>query len=588
VAGNNSLSALLYSRVSQEIQAEGNSVSIEQQLLEMRKLCETRNWHIANEFVDFQNYIATQAPEKGKTVNPSGERADRPAFLEMLEAIRTGQYDITMCWRDDRLVRHPRVEVALEDALDLGDINRKGQEKIQIMDATGAIIDRFTLSIKASVWREENKRRADRGKMGKKATLMTGRWCGEYRRYGYQSVKIPGQRGRIIELDPVTAPIVRKIFEMYDGGYRIVDIRDYLIEKEVPQIYTGLVKHKWQRPLIDRILKSEEYYLGEAVWKFGDGKVIKIKIPQIIDADLWERVQGKFERNKRLSPRNSKEIYLLQGLAFCGNCSYQMGITHCKGYGSYGYGDGTGHAYRCTNASANPHEEHSLLSSFNGVKLEWTVWRYILDKLLPNPQFVVSQVESRINELQKQGDNANGEIAQINKALQDLETERAFYQKKTAQGKISELEFDQRMDETTSEIERLNAQLAYLLKLRHEAEVVQNSLDYVSVLFSHLKEKAFSLDVVPQALAEMTKAERDENLKGRKTILRMLISKAILFSSQKIKLLCAIDGSETLILGIQGSWSPLLKLEFEYEICIDDWVDNKSRKHWWIKPKTND
>ena len=111
-------------------------------------------------------------------VNPSGERADRPNFLKMLELVKTGTIDVVLCWRDDRLVRHPRVAVALEDALDIGDKERPGKPKIAIYDATGAIIDRFTLSIKAAIWREENKRRAERTRMGKVGTLQEGRWPG--------------------------------------------------------------------------------------------------------------------------------------------------------------------------------------------------------------------------------------------------------------------------------------------------------------------------------------------------------------------------------------------------------------------------
>jgi hypothetical protein len=76
----------------------------------------------------------------------------------MLGLVKAGDVDIVLCWRDDRLVRHPRVAVALEDALDIGDAQRNGRPKTEIRDATGATIDRFTLSIKATIWREENKR----------------------------------------------------------------------------------------------------------------------------------------------------------------------------------------------------------------------------------------------------------------------------------------------------------------------------------------------------------------------------------------------------------------------------------------------
>ena len=146
------MKAGLYARVSMEEQAKGDRVSIEQQIANMRELCGRNDWTVVHLFVDAENYRATQAPNRGKVVNPSGERADRPAFLEMLEMVKAGNLDIVLCWRDDRLVRHPRVAVALEDALDLGDAVRNGRPKIEIRDATGAVIDRFTLSIKATIW----------------------------------------------------------------------------------------------------------------------------------------------------------------------------------------------------------------------------------------------------------------------------------------------------------------------------------------------------------------------------------------------------------------------------------------------------
>ena len=77
----------LYARVSTEEQAQGEKVSIDQQLAQMRDLCELRGWNAASVFVDCKDYKATQSPKKGKTVNPSGERAYRPAFLEMLPAL---------------------------------------------------------------------------------------------------------------------------------------------------------------------------------------------------------------------------------------------------------------------------------------------------------------------------------------------------------------------------------------------------------------------------------------------------------------------------------------------------------------------
>ena len=183
------MNVVLSARVSSEEQAKDESASIDQQLSGMQALCERMDWNVLETFVDCENYRATQAPNKGKIVNPSGERTDRPGLLAMLERLRTGEVDAALCWRDDRLVRHPRVAVALEDALDAGDARRNGKGKIKVFDATGGEIDRFTLSIKATIWREENKRRVERSRMGKIATLQQGRWPGHYIRLGYECVR---------------------------------------------------------------------------------------------------------------------------------------------------------------------------------------------------------------------------------------------------------------------------------------------------------------------------------------------------------------------------------------------------------------
>jgi DNA invertase Pin-like site-specific DNA recombinase len=157
------MKALLYARVSDpKIQDTEDKVSIDQQLKDMRNLCERNGWEIAGEFVDKEYYRATQAPNKGKMVRPSGGRADRPQFLKMLEVIKAGDADIVLCGWYDRLVRHPRVAAALEDALDVGDITRNGKPRVEIRDAMGVIIDHFALSIEATILREENKCRAAR------------------------------------------------------------------------------------------------------------------------------------------------------------------------------------------------------------------------------------------------------------------------------------------------------------------------------------------------------------------------------------------------------------------------------------------
>ena len=57
-----------------------------------------------------------------------------------------------------------------------------------------------------------------------------------------------------------------------------------------------------------------------------------IEIPAIIDRELWERNRAHFQRHKELSPRNSSGIYLLQGMAFCGDCGSSLHVRQKRNY----------------------------------------------------------------------------------------------------------------------------------------------------------------------------------------------------------------------------------------------------------------
>jgi site-specific DNA recombinase len=494
-------------------------------------------------FVDRENYRATQSPNKGKIVNPSGERADRPQFLAMLEEIKTGEVDTVLCWRDDRLVRHPRVAVALEDALDIGDSKRNGKDKIKVKDATGAMIDRFTLSIKATIWREENKRRTERVRMGKVATLQQGYWPGTYQRYGYKTRK--GPRGHIIEMAEDEAQVVQKIHGIYDAGTGVADIRRYLVSNGLEQKGSQKRKYEWGDVVIYNILRAKDY-TGIATWNFGDGTSISIEIPAIVDRELWERNQARLDRNKRLSPRNAKGIYLLQGLVRCGDCGRAMTTSRHR----WRYEDGERtlrkrpyHQYQCPTGHL-PDKDHPRPYSRMGASLDWQVWRYLVDNGIKRPDLIREQVQARQAELQAQGESADGEIAHARRKLAKIDQERAFYQRQAARGKMTEAEFDARMGETEEACQYWQSELARLQELRDDAAKVEASLDYATELLTTLQEVLPEIDVPPDELKELLEEERNEILESRRDIIRALVDKVEVYASGKVKIYGLLNGSE--------------------------------------------
>lgn len=557
------MNVVLSARVSSEEQAKGESASIDQQLADMRALCQRLDWNIVETFVDCENYRATQAPNKGKIVNPSGERADRPGLLAMLERLKTGEIDAALCWRDDRLVRHPRVAVVLEDALDAGDSRRNGKGKIKVFDATGGEIDRFTLSIKATIWREENKRRVERSKMGKIATLQQGRWPGHYIRLGYECVREPGKRGRRIVLaDEEEIQIVKDVFDWYDSGVSVIRLRNRLLARQAVQKRQVERLHGWNPATVYDILNAKEY-TGTLTWRFSDGDEYTIEIPQIITLEQWQRVQAKLERNQRLSTRNARGVYLLQGLLHCGECGRLMS-TSARDYSYHRVADGTyhrtlrkipKHRYQCVNAIMYPEEPHPLPFSWDGETLDWAVWRYIVDYGIKQPDLIRAQVAGHVEALRAEGESVGGEIAHVRLKLSEVDQERAFYQRQAARAKISEAEFDARMEETEEAREHWREELDRLTELRDNAAKVQAGLDYATQFLTSLQAELPDIDHTLDELKAMSQDDRNDILKARQKIIRALCEKIEVSSDRQIKLYGVLDGTEAGEFDLGHSWT---------------------------------
>lgn len=115
-------------------------------------------------------------------------------------------------------------------------------------------------------------------------------------------------------IDDETAPIVRKIFEMYSSGSTIVKIKEYLETK-------GL---KYSNCKVRTILGNKKYI---GIYTHG-GKEIANAIPRIIDNELFEEVQKLLEKNKHLRSRLKTETeYILTTKLFCGHCKRYDGTV---------------------------------------------------------------------------------------------------------------------------------------------------------------------------------------------------------------------------------------------------------------------
>jgi hypothetical protein len=189
-----------------------------------------------------------------------------------------------------------------------------------------------------------------------------------------------------------------------------------------------------------------------------------------------------------------------------------------------------------------------------GQRLDWEVWRYIVDKGIKQPDLIQMQVLAQQEELQSQGKSVDGEISHARRRLAEVNQERAFYQRQAARGKIDEAEFDARMEESEEARRYWKAEIKRLTELRDDAAKVQEGLDYATELLESFQARLPEIDQTPAELKAMAEEQRNAILRDRQEIVRAMTEKVIIWSDRRVKIMGVLDGGESAQFGLTGPW----------------------------------
>lgn len=180
-----------YVRVSSQEQSGPDTASVPAQLEESEKLIKQAGGVLVDTYQDSARYrVGTRMLE------PSGERADRPEWLRLLADIKSGRINAVAAYHSGRLYRAYRPFVDFIELVEAHDVT--------------VLLARDTWNRQFAVFqawrdREENRTRADRSRMGKRA----------YAERGYSPTNIPAiyksvrdEKGRRVgvELRPECRP----------------------------------------------------------------------------------------------------------------------------------------------------------------------------------------------------------------------------------------------------------------------------------------------------------------------------------------------------------------------------------------------
>ena len=269
----------------------------------------------------------------------SGESlSSRPKMLELLDLVNTGDYDGVICMDIDRLSRGSSVDSGyIMQVLQINGCKIVTPQKTY--DLNNESDEQFA-DMKFMFSRYEHKIINKRLNAGRVSSQKEGKYVGSAAPYGYEIVKIKGEKGNTLKIVPEEAKIVQKIFDWYtEEGLGAGLITDRLNDLHIPPRNAA----EWGQGTIRQIIDNE-HYLGKTLSKkrpikkqFVDGKIIKKayrnkdyglyegRHEPIITEEQFELAQ-KMRKERNVRPvRSAYEISNpLAGLIRCDICGSLM------------------------------------------------------------------------------------------------------------------------------------------------------------------------------------------------------------------------------------------------------------------------
>ena len=278
----------IYIRVSTQDQAEGYSIGEQKERL--LAFCKAKGWIVVKIFID---------------PGHSGSTLKRPGMEAMIKAVETGDADVVLVYKLDRLSRSQKDTLFLiEDVfLPSGTDFVSMQESFDTSTYFGRAMVGI-LSVFAQLEREQIKERTLMGRYGR---AKEGLWHGS----GTHPIGYDYIDGQLV-INEAEAEQVRMVYDYFAQGYSVTDISLKMQEyktKHGDWSHTGTVS-----AVLDNELYAGTVHFGEVLSPDSEHK-------PIVDKRLNDMVKSIRERNKRdrfVNGRDSK--FLLTGIIYCKQC----------------------------------------------------------------------------------------------------------------------------------------------------------------------------------------------------------------------------------------------------------------------------
>lgn len=248
----------------------------------------------------------------------SGKTDDRPEFQRLIADAKKKKFDAICVYKTDRFARNK-----YDSAIYKQELRRCG---VQIHYAAEAIPDGpegiILESLMEGLAEYYSAELAQKIRRGMKESALKCQSTGANCPFGF--CVGPDKK---YQPDPIEAPAVRKIFELYLAGESEAAIQAYLNDRGI-KTKRG---NAFQKTSVHRILQNRKY-IGE--YRYSDVHIPR-GMPALIEENTFMLVQAEMEKRKaRRAPKTPTAEYLLAGKLFCGHCG--RGMVGVSGTGKSG------------------------------------------------------------------------------------------------------------------------------------------------------------------------------------------------------------------------------------------------------------
>ena len=303
------MKSVLFCRVSSREQEEvGYSLPSQQKLL--------------SEYSDRKGFVI----DKTFAISESASgKHQRKTFIEMMKYVEKRNIRIIICEKTDRLTRNLGDLIGIYNWLEQ-DLDRQLHlvKDGLILHKNSKSQEKFNLDIKVVMAKNYIDNLSEEVKKGQKEKIEQG-WSPSKPRLGYKNEDINGHKTHVI--DENYAPIIRKMFELYDSGnYSVERLTDYLYSQ-------GLRSRGGNKIVTGRIhgFLTDPTYTGMILW---NDNLFQGKHEPLISKELFDRVQTRL--HSKTTPKVQKHLFLFKGLVKCQTCSGTISFETHKGI-TYGH-----------------------------------------------------------------------------------------------------------------------------------------------------------------------------------------------------------------------------------------------------------